>query len=166
MFDSGLTEYPGCCEENGLEGGQDMDIWATPGEMMGVQMRVGVIAVGRRGKTTFQMWFEGVSLQQTWYLKEIWPKTKALAPVPGLGRRSTFPSQEQLSVLVWLILALDSRAFPQVSAWMNLLSQMMPNFPPFWLFTTNCQIIERTSLSFLWSYQVFGKFRWSSKMLL
>ena len=41
MFDSGLIDYPGCCEENGLEGGQDMDIYATPGEMMGVQMSCG-----------------------------------------------------------------------------------------------------------------------------
>lgn len=55
MFDSGLTDHPGCCEENGLEGGQDMGVCATPGEMMDIQMRVGVTAVVRRGKTTFQM---------------------------------------------------------------------------------------------------------------
>lgn len=55
MFDSGLTDHPGCCEENGLEGGQDTGVCATPGEMMDIQMRVGVTAVARRGKTTFQM---------------------------------------------------------------------------------------------------------------
>ena len=51
-----VTDDPGCCVENGLQGGQEAGFCGnTTGEMMGVQMRVVVTAMVRKGKTTFQM---------------------------------------------------------------------------------------------------------------
>lgn len=132
------------------------------------------MTVVRRGKTIFQLWFEGGTSLHTWYSRETWSTTKALASLSSFRSKVKATGQHALPrnyhwpffwnmthvgfryQVISLSFCLDESYFSNYS---HLSSYLIVHHQL-------SAMIERTALSFLrCPYQVYLLFlKWNSKI--